>query len=158
MRRNRISIITLSLILFGSVLGGCQLKDPEQRIAAREVQRKCDNSAAKKYPVLNVTQNHSEPVYVNVPTGEIICSTEYVRQPNVVPGVGVLSHKPKSTCAQKTSRQFSHNRTWQEIVDQNAKKRSDFALACKKDWCEANFDNKYWSAGYNDAELCVRTK
>ena len=158
MRRNKISSFALPLILFGNVLGGCQLKDTEHRIAAREVQRKCDDTAAKKYPVLNVTQNHSEPVYVNVPTGETICSTEYIRQPYVVPGVGVLSHKLKTTCVPKTSRQFSHNSTWQEIVDRNSKKRSDFALACKKDWCEANFDNRYWSAGYNDAELCVRTK
>jgi len=64
----------------------------------------------------------------------------------------------KTTCVQQTSRKLSHTRTWEEVVDTNREKRKQYALACKKDWCEANFDNSYWTAGFNDAELCVRTK
>jgi hypothetical protein len=154
LNKYKIAVIATSFLL----VGGCQLKDVEQSAAAREVQWSCDNTAIKKYPILNVTKRFSEPVYVEVPTGQITCQTKYVRQPNVVPGVGVLSHTPKTTCVQQTSRQRSHTRTWEEVVDTNLKKRNEYALACKKDWCEANFDNSYWTAGFNDAELCVRTK
>lgn len=140
------------------IVSGCQLKDPEQRTAALQTQRDCDSAALERFPVRNEAKNYSEPVYVNVPTGQIICDTKYVRQPNVVPGVGVLSHRPVTNCTQQTARQYSHTRTWQEIVDINKSSRDEYALTCKTDWCEANFDNRYWSTGYNDAELCVRTR
>jgi hypothetical protein len=148
-------IITMAVLL---VLSACQIKDPEQRRLALDIQNQCESAAMNKYPIREIKKSFSEPVYENVPTGEMNCETTMIRQPHVVVGIGTVSHKPVTKCTQVMKKEFSHNQNWTEMVDKNKERRTASIKQCKESWCDKNFDDKYWSLGFNDAERCARTK
>jgi hypothetical protein len=154
--KKRVTLILTMVLL--PLIAACQLKDEGQKSEALAIQQKCDTEALKKWPIKDREKRFSEPVYINQPTGELSCKTKEVLRPSVSAVSGFSDTSLRTTCNQVTERVFSHNKTWTETVDVNLKRRKAAAKHCKENWCDANFDNSYWTMGFNDAERCLRTK
>lgn len=129
--------IKIGIIGFGFLCGCMKLEDPKKISQAYQIRDMCLTEAEKKYPIKNVKLTKSQPVYETIVVGDPVCSTKTIRKPHVVAGQQKY-FKDVVTCENKTLKQYSHTKVWEEIIDENKTKRMKQAQLCIQIRCEKN--------------------